>query len=401
MCSFDISSLFTNVPLKEMIGICAEALYKDPSSAPPIPQAANVYIELMESATSSEEFIFNDTMYKQTDGVAMGSPLGPALGNIFVGYHESKVFSCVQKPRIYFRYVDDTFVICKQEGDVDDFLVTLSRLHPALKFTFEKEHDGKLPFLGILLERTKLDFETSVYRKPTFSGQYIRWESFSPCKRKTNLIATLVNKALMICTKNKLKQEIDFIKKILLDNGYPEDIVLKHISKKIAQFSTAKPFGPENCPVYLKAPWIGSASQQLSHQTKSAVQNCSGAVSPRLIFSSHCMLPAAKKDVLLANQRSMVIYEYVCHCDCRYVGRTTQRLQERIKQLVSKQLGKKPLLLRNRDPTDLNQPEPSQIENAKQKVRLNSNQRAIQPSADICWNPISVHATILIRGLKS
>ena len=140
---------------------------------------------------------------------------------------------------IFYNYVDDTFAIFKQEGDVDDFLVTLNRLHPALKFTFENEHDGKLPFLDILVERTELGFETSVYRKPTFSGQYIRWESFSLRKRKTNLIATLVHRALMICTKNKLKQEIDFIKKILLDNGYPEDIVLKHISKKIAQFSAA------------------------------------------------------------------------------------------------------------------------------------------------------------------
>ena len=314
---------------KETIGICAEALHKDPSSTPPIPQA--VIIELMESATSSVEFSFNDTMYKQTDGVAMGSPLGPALANIFVGYHESKLFSCVQKPTIYFRYVDDTFAIFKQENDVDDFLVTLNRLHPALKFTFEKEHDGKLPFPDILVERTELDFETSVYRKPTFSGQYIRWESFSPRKRKTNLIATLVHRALMRCTKNKLKQEIAFIKKILLDNGYPE--VLKHISKKIAQFSTAKPFGLEKCPVYLRAPWIGSASQQLEHQVKSATQNCYGAVSPR---SSQCMLPAAKKDVQPAHQRSMVIYEYVCHCDSRYVGRTTQRLQERIKQHVPK-----------------------------------------------------------------
>ena len=129
----------------------------------------------------------------------------------------------------------------------------------------------------------------------------------------------------MICTKNKLKQDIDFIKKILLDNGYLEDIVLKHISKKIAQFSTAKRFGPEKCPVYLRVPWIGSAFQQLEHQVKSAVQNCYGAVSPRLIFSTQCMLPAAKKDVLPANQRSMVIYEYVYHCDSRYVGRTTQR----------------------------------------------------------------------------
>ena len=132
-------------------------------------------------------------------------------------------------------------------------------------------------------------------KSPLFLVNNIRWESFSPRKRKTNLIAMLVHRALMICTKNKLKQQIDFIKNILLDNGYPEDIVLKHISKKIAQFYTAKPFGSEKCPVYLRALWIRSASLQLEHQVKSAVQNCYGAVSPHLIFSSQCMLPAAKR----------------------------------------------------------------------------------------------------------
>ena len=71
------------------------------------------------------------------------------------------------------------------------------------------------------------------------------------------------------------------------------------------------------------------------------MQNCYGAVSPRLIFSSQCMLPAAKNDELSANQRSMVIYEYVCHCDSRYVGRTTQRLHERIKQQVLKAIRQK------------------------------------------------------------
>ena len=100
--------------------------------------------------------------------------------------------------------------------------------------------------------------------------------------------------------------------------------------------------------MYLTAPWIGSASQQLEHQVKSAVQNCYGAVSPRLIFSSQCILPAAKKDVLPANQRSMVIYEYVCHCDSQYVGRTTQRLQERIKQHVPKAIRQKTTLTQKR-----------------------------------------------------
>ena len=167
---------------------------------------------------------------------------------------------------------------------------------------------------------------------------------------------------------------------------YPEDIVLKHISMKIAQFSTAMLFGPEKC---LRAPWIGSAPQQLEHQIRSTVQNCCGAVSPCLIFSSLYMLPAVKKDVLPADQRSMVIYEYVCHS--WYV----------LSNMFQKQYGKKTLLLRSREPTDPNQPELSQIENVKQKVRLNKNQRAIQPLANISWNPFRAHSTILICGLKS
>ena len=48
----------------------------------------HVFVELMNTATREVEFSFNNMMYVQTDGVAMDSPLGPALANIFVGHHE-------------------------------------------------------------------------------------------------------------------------------------------------------------------------------------------------------------------------------------------------------------------------------------------------------------------------
>ena len=82
MYSFDESSLFTNVPLDETIKICSEALYDKSDSQPVIPKG--VFVELMKNATSSVEFSFNNTVYKQTDGVAMGSSLSPALANILL-----------------------------------------------------------------------------------------------------------------------------------------------------------------------------------------------------------------------------------------------------------------------------------------------------------------------------
>ena len=87
LCSFDICSLFTNVPLAETIEICTKTLYDGHLPTPVIPK--HVFIELMKTATTSVEFSFNKIMYRQINGVGMGSPLGPALENIFVGYYES------------------------------------------------------------------------------------------------------------------------------------------------------------------------------------------------------------------------------------------------------------------------------------------------------------------------
>ena len=226
------------------------------------------------------------------------------------------------------------FAIFDHEAEADEFLTKLNCLHPSLKFTFEKEKGKCLPFLDVYVERTDVGLETSVYRKPTFTGRYLRWESFSPLKRKISLISTLVHRALMICTKRRLNEEIERIKKILLDNGYPKNIINTQITKKIAQFSTLKRFGPEKCPVYSRVPWIGKPSTNLEKEVKTAVESCYGSVSTRLVFTSKRMLPVASKDVLPAIQKSFVIYEYKCHCDSRFVGRTSQRLQDRIKQYV-------------------------------------------------------------------
>ena len=106
---------------------------------------------------------------------------------------------------------------------------------------------------------------------------------------------------------------------------------------------------------------------------------------------------AAKKNALSANQRSLVICDTYATVVVGTQIAQPKRLQERIKQYLPKAIRQR---ITPREPTGPNQPEPSQIENAKQNLRLNSNQRAIQPLANICWDPNSAHATILIRGLK-
>ena len=336
LCSFDISSLFTNVPLAETIEICADALYNDDSTAPSFPR--NIFVELMQLATSSVEFSFNNNMHRQIDGVAMGLPLGPALANIFVGYQEAKLFNIAKRPSVYFRYVDDTFAVFNNEEDCNNFFIQLNSLHPSLRFTFEKESNHSLPFLDVLVERHDSEFLTSVYRKPTFTGQYLRWNSFSPQKRKINLIGTLVHRAFMICSKSKLDQELGKIRSILLENGYPERVINSAFKRKLQQINSNPVHTVKKCPVYLHIPWIGSVSMKFEKQITSAVKRCFFSVEPRVIFNSRQLLPAIKKDVLPSHHHSNVIYQFLCHCDSRYVGRTSQRLEKRIKQHVPKSI---------------------------------------------------------------
>ena len=193
----------------------------------------------------------------------MLSPLGPALANFFVAYYEEKLFSQTQKPpTLHFRYVDHTFAIFDHEAEADEFLTKLNYLYPSLRSAFEKEKC--VPFLDVYVEKTDIGFETSVYRKPTLTGQYLRWESFSPLKRKISPTSILVHQVLIVSTKRRLDEKIERIKKILLDSGYLKNVINAHITKKIAQLSTLQRFGPEKYPVYLRVPYIYVSHPQAS-----------------------------------------------------------------------------------------------------------------------------------------
>ena len=88
MASLDVDSLFTNIPLDETIDICVDSLYNDNENRPNIPKYD--FRNLLNIATKESFFMLNNKYYKQVDGVAMGSPLGPALANIFMCSFESK-----------------------------------------------------------------------------------------------------------------------------------------------------------------------------------------------------------------------------------------------------------------------------------------------------------------------
>ena len=181
MSSFDVTSLFTNIPLEETIQICLNKLYSDNDKVNNLTRKQ--LSKLLNIACRENHFMFNGKMYDQIDGVAMGSPLGPVLANIFMSHFEQQALSNYTdtKPLMYRRYVDDTFLIFENESNMDSFFSYISNLHPNIKFTRETEQNNNISFLDISITR-QFDntLATSVYHKPTFTGLYLRWDSFVP-----------------------------------------------------------------------------------------------------------------------------------------------------------------------------------------------------------------------------
>ena len=103
----------------------------------------SVFVELMELAAKSVSFRFNDTMYRQIDGISIGSLLGPILANIFVGFYEKQLFHSFPKPYPYLRHVDDTFVCFSSRNEALLFFQRLNDLYPSLTFIMEDEKDNQ------------------------------------------------------------------------------------------------------------------------------------------------------------------------------------------------------------------------------------------------------------------
>ena len=159
MVLFDIVSLSTNVPLDTIIDIILKRIYDNNKIKTSITKKEMK--ELILLCTKGVHFFFDGKTYVQTNGAAMGSPLGPVLSGIFMVELENNLIHTLSEHlACWKRYVDD--IICFIKNDSIDYVSSvLNSFHPSIQFTYETGNNNSIPFLDIELLRVGENIETS------------------------------------------------------------------------------------------------------------------------------------------------------------------------------------------------------------------------------------------------
>ena len=123
----------------------------------------------------------------------MGSPVSAVIANLYMeAFEEQAIESAPYKPKIWKRYVDDTFTILERSY-VESFLHHLNSQQPTIRFAMETKKESKIVFLDTSVSREPDGrLTTSVYRKPTHTDQYLTYNFHHP----QSVIRGIVN----VCT---------------------------------------------------------------------------------------------------------------------------------------------------------------------------------------------------------
>ena len=112
LCSYDVTALFTSVPIDLALNVIRELLEQDTSLCNRTVLPVQNIIELLGFCLHNTYFSFQNNFYEQVEGAAMGSLLSPIVVNLYMEYFEKKaIHTASNPPRHWFRFADDTFVI--------------------------------------------------------------------------------------------------------------------------------------------------------------------------------------------------------------------------------------------------------------------------------------------------
>lgn len=261
----------------------------------------------------------------------MGSKLSPLLADVFMSDLEVELQKEKLFPRVWWRYVDDIFAIVK-ERYLPQIIDLLNSRHRSIKFTVEREIDGKLPFLDLSITRKDDDtLKFGIYRKPTSTDRYITSDSNHYGSQKQAAFHSMAHRLFSIpMEKEEFEAERVKIHEAAELNGYDREfinkIIRKHERKKHRQDATTlQPEKSENQRISL--PFYPKVTN--------AIQNIVKDHGFQAVYKRNNTLKdilCALKDKVPKDEMSG-IYEIPCkNCPAVYIGQTRRKFKVRLRE---------------------------------------------------------------------
>ena len=160
---------------------------------------------LLEFVLSTTYFFYNGEIYRQIWEAPMWSLVSVVVLNLYMEDHEGTAVATAppeMKPKIWKRYVDNSFEIIKKDQR-NPFTHYLSSIDPtgSIKFTDEPEVEKTIPFLDAQITRKYYGtLKVKVYRKKTHTNQYLNFKSHCPIPHKLGVVRILYESADNIIT---------------------------------------------------------------------------------------------------------------------------------------------------------------------------------------------------------
>ena len=230
LASFDVKSLFTNVPVAEAFVAIEKVVKSIKDEDLPLPKKD--YLKLVALCMKFNCFSYNSEEYVQCSGLSMGSPLSPVAACLFMEtLEETHFLEIIGEDAIWLRYVDDVLAVMPKETDLSAKLKRLNDVHPNVKFTIEEEKDGKLAFLDTCIMKADTSFKFRVHRKPTNKEDYVHFYSAHSDRVKSGIVIGFFLRALRVCDKEYLNDEINHIFEVFEKLKYPKGFLISQRQK--------------------------------------------------------------------------------------------------------------------------------------------------------------------------
>jgi hypothetical protein len=321
LVSLDVESLFTNIPIDGAVNTIKELTKKG------LPKD---FTKMAEFCLQNSYFQWNGKFYKQLEGTAMGSPLSPVVANLFMeDFEREALASCPKQPKLFVRYVDDTFIIWQHgEGELINFLNHMNSQKPSIRFTMEVEKNNCLPFLDVLVSKNSDGtLRHSVFRKSTHTDRYLHAESHHHPQQKASAIKTLFHRARVVSDKDSFDRERSHLFRSFQKNGYRPEVIRKIAKEREdAQDLTRTTLRKPKPAAFAVIPYVAGTSEKISR-----VLAKHNVVTRFTCVQKTANLLCKAKDRLPEGINEGV-YQVMCQCGKSYIGQTSRALQCRLRE---------------------------------------------------------------------